>query len=320
MIGEMHRLDTLAVVLQQPEQLTLDRLRLCEPGEHDVVVEMDFTGISTGTEKLLWSGRMPPFPGMGYPLVPGYESVGHITHAGARAARQIGETVFVPGARCFGEVRGLFGGAAATVVVPSARATPIDGRLGEQAVLLALAATAYHALSADDAEEPDLIVGHGVLGRLLARLAVLAGREPPTVWERNPERAEGAAGYAVIHPDADQRRNYRAIYDVSGDANLLDTLIARLSPGGQIALAGFYSEPLAFQFAPAFMREARIRVAAEWREPDLAAAKELVESGRLSLDGLITHRSQASDAPAAYRTAFTDSSCLKMILDWRDLS
>jgi 3-hydroxyethyl bacteriochlorophyllide a dehydrogenase len=319
MIGEMHQLDTLAVVLQQPEQLTLDRLSLCEPGEEDVVVDMHFTGISTGTEKLLWSGRMPPFPGMGYPLVPGYESVGRITHAGPRAARAIGENVFVPGARCFGEVRGLFGGAAAKVVVPSARVTPIDAGLGEQAVLLALAATAYHALAADDAAEPDLIVGHGVLGRLLARLAVLAGREPPTVWERNPHRAHGATGYAVINPDADQRRNYRAIYDVSGDSNLLDTLIGRLAPGGSITLAGFYSEPLAFQFAPAFMRETRIRIAAEWREPDLAAAKELVESGRLSLDGLITHRSHASAAPDAYRTAFTDSSCLKMILDWRDL-
>jgi len=96
-------------------------------------------------------------------------------------------------------------------------------------------------------------------------------------------------------------------------------LIARLAPGGQITLAGFYGEPLSFQFAPAFMRETRIRIAAEWREPDLIAAKELVESGQLSLDGLITHRSHAIDAPAAYRTAFTDSSCLKMILDWRDV-
>jgi bacteriochlorophyllide a dehydrogenase len=29
-------------------------------------------------------------------------------------------------------------------------------------------------------------------------------------------------------------------------------------------LAGFYTEPLAFAFPPAFMKEARLRVAAEW--------------------------------------------------------
>ena len=51
----------------------------------------------------------------------------------------------MPGASCFGEVRGLFGGAAARVVVPGARAMPVDEALGEHGVLLALAATAYHA-------------------------------------------------------------------------------------------------------------------------------------------------------------------------------
>jgi 3-hydroxyethyl bacteriochlorophyllide a dehydrogenase len=41
-----------------------------------------------------------------------------------------------------------------------------------------------------------------------------------------------------------------------------------------------------------------------------------MDDGRLSLDGLITHRSAASDAGTAYATAFTDPACLKMILDW----
>jgi 3-hydroxyethyl bacteriochlorophyllide a dehydrogenase len=310
-------LNTLAVVLEKPEQLVVSRLDLSAPGEEDVIVAMEWSGISTGTERLLWSGRMPAFPGLGYPLVPGYESVGRITHAGTRAARRIGERVFVPGARCFGEVRGLFGGAAAKVVVPGARVTPISEELGEQGVLLALAATAYHAVTAKNSNFPELIVGHGVLGRLIARLTLVLGRDAPVVWERNPNRVAGASGYAVVHPDADTCRGYRAIYDVSGDGTLLDTLIARLAPGGEIVLAGFYSQSLSFAFPAAFMREARMRIAAEWREADLLAVKQLVESGRLNLDGLITHRHEASAAPAAYRTAFTDPSCLKMILDWR---
>lgn len=310
-------IDTIAVVLEQPELLKLQRLDLTPPGEEDVVVDVEWSGISTGTERLLWDGRMPQFPGMGYPLVPGYESVGRVSLAGERSGARIGERVFVPGARCFGEVRGLFGGAAARLVVPGSRIVPIGESLKEQGVLLALAATAYHAISTPGAQRPDLIVGHGVLGRLLARLAMLDVGSDPVVWEQNPQRADGAEGYRVVAPAEDTRQDYRCIYDVSGDAAILDTLIPRLAAGGEIVLAGFYSAPLSFSFPPAFMREARIRVAAEWREADLRAVKGFVESGRLSLDGLITHRKEASAAADAYRTAFGDPTCLKMILDWR---
>ncbi len=312
---------TMAIVLEQPEHIAFSQLELTPPGDEDVVVDIEFSGISTGTEKLLWNGRMPTFPGMGYPLVPGYESVGRVVSSGARSQHAVGDRVFVPGARCYGEVRGLFGGAASRIVAGGSRVVPVSDSLGEQAVLLALAATAYHAVSGGGKRQPivapDLIVGHGVLGRLLARMTVVAGFAPPTVWETNPQRASGAMGYTVVQPDEDPRRDYHAIYDVSGDPQILDRLIARLAPGGEVVLAGFYTDPLNFNFAPAFMREAQIRCAAEWQRPDLLAVRELAETGRLSLDGLITHHDQPTHADAAYRTAFGAPDCLKMVLDWR---
>jgi len=303
-----------AIVLHEPERIALDTLVLDAPGPADAVVAVHWSGISTGTERLLWSGRMPAFPGMGYPLVPGYESVGTVVEAGAESGVRPGQTVFVPGARCFGPVRGLFGGAASHLVSAGARLVPLDPTLGERGVLFALAATARHALGAV-ASGPFLIVGHGVLGRLLARLTVAAGGTP-VVWETDPVRAQGGDGYAVLHPDADARRDYATITDASGDAGLLDTLIGRLAPGGEIVLAGFYEAPLAFTFPPAFLREARIRVAAQWKPEDLADIAGLVASRRLSLDGLVTHCQPAANAAEAYRTAFGEPACLKMILDW----
>jgi 3-hydroxyethyl bacteriochlorophyllide a dehydrogenase len=308
--------NTTAVVFEAPGQLAIRQLHLTPPGDDDLVVDIEFSGISTGTERLLWTGRMPPFPGLAYPLVPGYESFGRVTAAGANTSIVPGQTVFVPGASCFGEVRGLFGGAASQLVVPAQRVVPVDEALGEQAVLMALAATAFHALASE--AWPDLIVGHGVLGRLLARITIAAGGEAPMVWENNPIRADGALGYQVMVAEDDPRHDYRRICDVSGDGSLLDALIGRLAPGGEIVLAGFYHEPLRFDFPPAFMREACLRIAAEFQPPDLAAVRELIESGRLSLDGLISHRMPVSAAEGAYRTAFEDPACLKMILDWRD--
>lgn len=306
---------TLAIVLREPGQLGLAELGLVPPEQQDVVVDIQWSGISTGTERLLWSGEMPPFPGMGYPLVPGYESVGQVHWAGPDSGRQVGDLVFVPGANCYEGARGLFGGASSRVVVPGQRVIPIPDSMSEEGVLLALTATAYHALAAGPL--PELIVGHGVLGRLLARLCVALGASPPTVWETQAGRRDGAAGYAVCHPDEDARKDYAVICDASGDSGLLDTLISRLGRGGEIVLAGFYHAPLSFSFPPAFLREARLRIAAEWRPEDLKAVSDLIAANQLSLHGLISHRQPAGQAPAAYEQAFGDPACLKMILDWR---
>ena len=305
-----------AIVFQQPKSLAIKRLALPDMGATDVQVQVEFSGISTGTERMLWDGSMPAFPGMGYPLVPGYETVGRVVAAGDQATVPVGSRVYVPGSQCFQEARNLFGGSASRLIIPSARAMPIEETLAERGVLFALAATAYHAHSAPGTQQPDLIVGHGVLGRMIARLAVLAGTKP-VVWDTNPARRTGAVGYEVIDPSDDSRRNYKCICDVSGVGSLLDDLISRLAPGGEVVLAGFYDAPLSFVFPPAFMREARIRIAAQWSPPDLAAVIALAGDGRLSLDGLITHHHYATQADAAYRTAFGDADCLKMVLDWK---
>ena len=121
----------------------------------------------------------------------------------------------------------------------------------------------------------------------------------------------------MLHPDDDPRRDYEAVYDASGDAALIDTLIGRMKKGGEIVLAGFYTAPISFGFTMAFLKEARLRVAAEWNSADMVATRGLIEAGALSMAGLITHRAEAAEAPAAYETAFTDPDCLKMILDWK---
>jgi 3-hydroxyethyl bacteriochlorophyllide a dehydrogenase len=311
-------MNTLAIVLQAPRELRLDRVGLNPPGAEDVVVDVEWSGVSAGTERLLWDGRMPMFPGMGYPLVPGYESVGTIVDAGSSAKNLIGQRAFVPGANCYTDVRGLFGGAARRLVTSANRIALIgDECASHEGVLLALAATAQHALAATNARAPELIIGHGALGRLLARLTIAQGHAAPTVWEVDPARRIGDFGYAVIDPAQDERRDYTSIYDASGDAALIDTLISRVARGGEIVLAGFYDERPSFNFVPAFMREICLRVAAEWQPQDLADVQRLLTSGALSLSGLITHRREAAAADEAYRTAFEDSSCLKMVLDWR---
>ena len=309
-----------AVVFREPGELELTEIDIPPPGPGEALVEVEWTGISTGTEKLLYDGQMPAFPGMGYPLVPGYETVGRVSACGDRVSRAaVGDRVFVTGARCFGEIRGLFGGAASRLVVEESKLLPVSAALNEDAILLSLAATAHHCVhDGKDLALPDLIIGHGVLGRLIARIAVALGDRAPVVWETNARRAAGDYDYSVVAPDTDTKHDYRRILDASGDSGILDTLVARLAHGGEIVLAGFYSKPLSLTFPPAFMREARMRVVAEFTADDLSSVKALIESGALDLGGLISHRLPASAAATAYPLAFTDPDCLKMVLDWRN--
>lgn len=86
-------MQTVAVVLKQPQSLALGEVALIQPLATDAIVEILWSGVSTGTEKLLWSGRMPPFPGLSYPLVPGYESAGIVREVGAEAGVAVGTHV-----------------------------------------------------------------------------------------------------------------------------------------------------------------------------------------------------------------------------------
>ena len=94
-----------AVVFESPGNLSVREVLLPELTTDDCLVEVLHSGISTGTERLLWTGDMPFFPGLQYPLVPGYESVGRVLECGADSTLAEGQAVFIPGSRGFEKCR-----------------------------------------------------------------------------------------------------------------------------------------------------------------------------------------------------------------------
>jgi 3-hydroxyethyl bacteriochlorophyllide a dehydrogenase len=267
---------TTAVVLEQPEQLKLSTLPLTAPGDGDVVVDIDFSGISTGTERLLWNGRMPMFPAWATRWCPAMNRWAACVEAGPLAQPCVGERVFVPGARCYREVRGLFGGAASAWWCPAPR---------------------DHAHRRDRAGPAGRAAGagrHGVPRGGLRRKHPLHPARPdrrprragppagapgggwpvPHRWcGKQPRRAAWRRGLHRHDPATDTRRNYRAIYDVSGDAAILDTLIAawRRRRGGARRLLQRAAEPSCSR--PPSCAKPASASAAEWQRADLAGAQ-----------------------------------------------
>ena len=311
---------TTAVVFEKPGMLKLREASLRTPAANECVIESDWSGISTGTERLMLTGQMPPFPGLGYPLIPGYETTGRVVHAAADSSIREGMRVFVPGGVGFTDAKNLFGGSARHVICPTDRIVPIDDELAQDGVLLALAATARHALRrCEDVGPPELIVGHGVLGQLVARLAESLYGKSPVVWETNPQRRVSKGNYSVCDINSDERHGYGIVCDVSGSANALNQMISRCRPGATVVMAGFYSSAVTFDFPPAFMREINLLVSAEWQPQDLQEAAKLASKGRLDLKDLVTDVLPAAEAESAYDQAFNDESCLKMVVDWRSI-
>ena len=309
-------METTAVLFNGPRNVGLDSVTLRDPGRDDVVVLIDSSDISPDTERAIWEGRSPFAERARYPLVPGRACVGEVVSSGPNAVPRVGERVFVPGADCYQKAHSLFGGATELLVTPSDKVMQVDGGMGSEAVLMYLAATARHAVAGFAGDMPDLIVGHGPLGRVLARLVIAAGAPAPTVWESQPGRRKNAQGYEVIAPDADPQKNYRAVYVTSGDSSGLDQLVGSVIQGGEIVFVGCNDAELSMSIPQALRKEVRLRMSGDWTMADLRASGALVESGALSLERLISHSLPAVQAAHAYGVAFEQADCLKMVLDW----
>lgn len=315
-------LTTQAVVIPQAQRVELREVELIPPGPHDVVVQVAYTSISAGTERMLLAGRMP-HPMLQFPVVPGYESVGRVVGLGAAAPPELeGRWVYVGGSRCFVDLNPAWGGQARTLVADSRRVVPLDGLEDpRQGVLLALAATALHGvdlLSAQSAKRV-LVLGQGPVGQLAARIARLRGHWV-IVSDRVPSRLKRAVADLAIDaaelPVADRiQEPVDAIVEATGSMEALAGALPLLAGGGTIVLLGYYDE-LRLPYMPLFLKQARLLAAREWGPGDLLECRDLFAEGALDLSGLITHTLPVQQIQRAYELGLNDPQCLKLLIEW----
>ena len=286
-------MDTLAVVLEAPERLALEPARPRLRRRRTTSSSMS-TGAASAPAPSGCSGPAAcrPSPAWAIRWSPATNRSAASSQAGSAPAGASASTVFVPGARCFGEVRGLFGGAASRLVVPAPRVVPLDGRLGEQGVLLALAATAYHAIAGARRCSAELHRRPRRAGPAAGAARRRCRRRPPVVWETQP-RARAAAPSATRWsiPTDDARRDYRAHLRRQRRRRRCSTAdrpprAGRRDRAGRLLRASRCPSP---SRRPSCARRASASPP-NGSQPDLAAVTALIDAGALSLDGLITHR------------------------------
>jgi 3-hydroxyethyl bacteriochlorophyllide a dehydrogenase len=313
---------THAIVFAEAGVLGTHRASLREAGPDEVVVDTRFSSISAGTERLLFSGKLPGFPVLRFPLVPGYESVGVIARVGADVHDlHVGDEVFVGGSMCYTDVAGVFGGNAARTIKKAAQVVPLHGIPLSKAPLLALAATSLHGVLrlGDVAGKRVCVLGMGAIGQFAARFLVAAGAYVYCADVNVARLADSPAGTEQLDLSAtpldEALHDLDAVVEATGRSEEIARCARAMKSGGTIALLSYYDE-LRTPYVDLFVKEVSLAVAREWSHPDLLAARDALAAGTIEIGTMADHIVPIAEYERAYRTAFEDPSIPKVILQW----
>jgi threonine dehydrogenase-like Zn-dependent dehydrogenase len=299
----------LAFWISAPGRGEIRREPLPAPGDGDVLVRTLYSGISRGTETLVFRGGVPPsehvrmrapfqmgdFPG---PVKYGYVSVGLVERGPPELA---GRAVF-----CLHPHQTRY-------VVPADAVLPIpDGVPPARAVLAANMETALNGLwdAAPRIGDRIAVVGGGTLGCLVAWLA---GRIPGCevqLVDIDPGRAAtaGALGVGYASPDAARGDNDLVIHASGAPAGAATALALAGFEATVVELSWFGAAPVPLPLGEGFharrltLRSSQVgHVAtaqrARWtHRRRLAAALALLRDP--ALDALITGEDRFGDLPA----------------------
>lgn len=290
-----------------------------EPGDNDVVVRALASGVSQGTELLLYRGQGPARfdPSLEgdadaptYPRRYGYAWVGEVIAKGDGARLPEGARVFALAPHA--EVHVLD----ASLVRPIPEDFP-----AARAVLAANLETAVtcawdaNVTLGDDA----VVLGGGVVGILVAWLLARSGATV-TLVERSAKRRAAARALvpsAIIEAEAAPDGAADVVIEATGDPQMLDTAIAWTRQEGRIVVASFYGARRApIDLGDAFHRR-RLELRASQvssipprlRERWTAARRWLLVLTLLhdrALDALLAS-TPFGDAPALYAALDTES-------------
>jgi 2-desacetyl-2-hydroxyethyl bacteriochlorophyllide A dehydrogenase len=228
--------------LRSPGEGELQPVALPEPGDGDVLVRTLHTGISRGTETLVFRGAVPasqyaamraPFQEGDFPapVKYGYLNVG-VVEAGPSAL--LGRTVF-----CLYPHQTAY-------VVPASAVTPVpDGVPAARAVLAGTVETAVNALwdAAPLVGDRITVLGAGMVGSCVAALAARLPGAHVQLVDVDPERAAVAAAFGVDFAFPDGAAAGRdLVVHASGTAEGLRRALELLAPEGEVIELSWYGD------------------------------------------------------------------------------
>jgi 3-hydroxyethyl bacteriochlorophyllide a dehydrogenase len=326
-----------AILFPEPNRAVLDEVPIPEPGEGDVVVRVEYSSLSVGTERWCLTGRLQNAgePPLAFPHVPGYQAAGVVEETGrAVAGLKPGDRVFSRNCRAPAGWKGSWwGGHVGLHVVEEAAVIRLPGSVSlQEASGLLLAQVGYNGATKPtvSAGEPAAVIGDGLVGQYAAqvlrhrgarvllcglsplRLRLAAEHSADEVFDASSGdfasfvRERFPKGVAVALETASSGRTVRQAIDL-------------LAYGGHLVLNGFYPPPES-QLDWHWLRTKELTVHfpnSRTRER-LESTLRLIGEGAVRVQELVTHMVPLVEAPALYgKLLGPDADFLGLVIQWR---
>ena len=325
---------TAAIVFAARGKVELREVPLPPLGPADVLVEVEHTTISAGTELHCLHGTIRLGAGpIRFPFTPGYQAAGRVRAVGEAATGvAVGERVF--SARCRqppGWTGGWWAGHCAWHVAAAADVIALPAAVGTRcASALLLAQVGYNGGARPPVAAGDvaLVIGDGLVGQWAAQVlrhrgarVLLAGhrrRRLEIAAEHSADEvADTHAGDLGEWVQSRVPSGLRIAAETTGKTDLIRAAAELLVRDGHLVVLGYYS-PGACEVDIHWLRagETTTHFPNGQRRDRMERTLALIEQGVIRVEEFVTHRFAPADAATAYRMLQHDAEVLGVTIDW----
>jgi 2-desacetyl-2-hydroxyethyl bacteriochlorophyllide A dehydrogenase len=327
-----------AVVFTAPRVVDVQHIECPEPTDDDVVVRVEQSWISNGTEGSYLRGERsdgdtpfaegdpPPFP-----VVAGYQKTGIVEQVGSSVEGfEVGERVFATIGRVLG-MHHWYAGQVSPSVCPVDHIWKIPAGVAPLEICpLVLMQVGYNSGIRPAAQPGDaaVVVGDGLVGQWTAQTLASRGVAVTMVGHRKPRLEkflEYPGGRAINGREVDWVEalsgdgveNLRIAVDTVGSIEAMEQAASIMPRFGHLVSAGFYGSDDRLALQPPRYGEHTIHLVSGWTRERMNDTIAYLEKGILKAGHLLTHRFPVDRAAEAWDLIESKSDdVLGVILDW----
>lgn len=326
-----------AIVFAEKNRVEVQDVTLGQMTDHDVLIDVEHSFISPGTERWCLTGQFHYGQQQDYafPFVPGYQHAGRVQAVGkAVKSVQPGDRAF----SLFGRFEGIdakWGGHCSMSINQENDVIVLPEKLSSlEASALVIAQVGYNGGSRPPIEANDLaiVIGDGLIGQFVAQTlrhrgayVIIAGRGDK---ERMAYARQHSCDLTIDTAETSLKdevaklrpEGAKIVVEAIGLPENTPLACDLLAHDGHYVLNGFYPVEHRVDLNPLSLKEITVHNPASFTRPRLEKTLDLIAQKKLNVQSLVSHVIKYPDAPKAFDELVLNRKefSLGIVIDWSD--